>query len=205
MKDDIPDWAYAKVMEWDQWKAGLWSEFLKRKVASERLTSTSSFTERRAIGQEFNQEAKEIADRVDLEFTSRLLDDHKKDEPGMYSMAYIQIEAVRESRWMNTRPMNMSPLISMMSNNDLRLVEELRVLSSTGKTVPTILKKLETEAEVKSFMSIPEFRVGANMELNHLTKYLNEYLMDEDPKNLEVNGRVGNDSNVVVMTIASST
>ena len=80
----------------------------------------------------------------------------KQDEavPGDYVTAYIQLEAVRDNRLAQARPMSFGPVLAMMSMRHEPVIDaELEALAQMGRAEPTELIDCGSMPEAKSLMA----------------------------------------------------
>ena len=160
-KDDVSNNAYAAVMDWDELKNATWSEFLKRRQAAEDQAEDISFTERRAMGEKFNLESRELSRKINEDFVTMLLIESSKSSyiAGEIAVAHIQLEAVKESRWQGRRAINFSALIHLAGGNTRFLPEcesELAALSNMGKPVRTIILPCKDKETARDIAEQPD-------------------------------------------------
>ena len=160
-KDNVSNNAYAAVIDWDELKNATWSEFLKRRQSAEDQIEDMSFTERRAMGEKFNLESRELSRKINENFVTMLLVESSKRGyiAGEIAVAHIQLETVKESRWLGRRAINFSSLIHLAGSDTRVLPEceyELAALSNMGKPVRTIILPCKDKNTAKHIAEQPD-------------------------------------------------
>ena len=205
----VPDWAFELVLEWNDLRSGTWAEFLSRRQSQETMNADLSFQEKRTMQERFSLEAQEISDRINMDFIYRIMyNKNSLDNPGATSLAYLMIEAVRDSRWISSRPMNFGPLIKMTEDGISTHItqNELTTIAGLGKPGISVLVKCRDNKQAESLASVSwiDGRMDSISEFTddkmsrEVLAHCIEHCMGGN-KLFNVLGRVGGDTNIVVL------